>query len=356
MKPRRRRCFDPLACIRRRPWRKPPSSRSKSNRGARRLAVLLTKKSRVLVQGITGHQGQFHTRAMIDFGTKVVAGVTPGKGGTKVEGVPVFDSVREAVHRRRANASIIFVPAPYAKDAAIEAIEGGLKLVVIITERIPFHDCLDVMPYARSRGCTVIGPNCPGLASPGQAKMGIMPNQLFKEGDAGVISRSGTLTYEIVNAMTEAGFGQTTCIGIGGDPIIGTGMVDALGMFQKDRTHCRRRGNRRDRRGGGRGLHQETRDETRRGIRRRSDRAAREANGPRGRNHPRKPRHGRVEGQGIRGGGGPRRGIPSRRPEAPRSHVIERPPRNLQISACAPSPGEPRRAESLPREGETLGT
>src|SRR3989441_11221340 len=235
MKPRRRRCCDRLECTRRRPWRKPPSSRSKSNRGAPRLAVLLTKKSRVLVQGLTGHQGQFHTRAMIDFGTKVVAGVTPGKGGTKVEGVPVFDSVREAVHRRRANASIIFVPAAYAKDAAIEAIEGGLKLVVIITERIPFHDCLDVMPYARSRGCTVIGPNCPGLASPGQAKMGIMPNPLFKEGDAGVISRSGTLTYEIVNAMTEAGFGQTTCIGIGGDPIIGTSMVDALAMFQKDR-------------------------------------------------------------------------------------------------------------------------
>src|SRR2546425_1984975 len=235
MKPRRRRCCDRSARIPRRPWRKPPNSRSKSNREARRLAVLLTRKSRVLVQGITGHQGQFHTRAMIDFGTKVVAGVTPGKGATKVEGVPVFDSVREAVHRRRANASIIFVPAPYAKDAAIEAIEGGLKLVAIITERIPFHDCLDVMPYARSRGCTVIGPNCPGLASPGQAKMGIMPNQLFKEGDAGVISRSGTLTYEIVNAMTDAGFGQTTCIGIGGGSNIRASMGGAPPLFLKDR-------------------------------------------------------------------------------------------------------------------------
>src|SRR2546422_5504003 len=235
MKPRRRRCSAPSARIPRRPWRKPPSSPSKSNRGAPRSSVLLTKKSRVLVQGITGHQGQFHTRAMIEFGTKVVAGVTPGKSGTKVEGVPVFDSVREAVHRRRANASIIFVPAPYAKDAAIEAIEGGLKLVVIITERIPIHDCLDVMQYARSRGCTLIGPNCPGLASPGQAKMGIMPNQLFKEGDAGVISRSGTLTYEIVNAMTEAGFGQTTCIGIRGGPGLGTGMVERPPLFQKNR-------------------------------------------------------------------------------------------------------------------------
>jgi succinyl-CoA synthetase alpha subunit len=199
------------------------------------MAALLTKKARVLVQGITGHQGQFHTRAMLDFGTKVVAGVTPGKGGTKVEGVPVFDSVREAVRCRKANASILFVPAPYAKDAAVEGIEAGLQLLVIITERIPFHDALDLVPFAKSKGVTVIGPNCPGLATPGQAKMGIMPNQIFKEGDAGVISRSGTLTYEIVYAMTQAGFGQSTCIGIGGDPIIGTTMVEALAMFQKDR-------------------------------------------------------------------------------------------------------------------------
>jgi succinyl-CoA synthetase alpha subunit len=199
------------------------------------VAVLLTKKARVVVQGITGHQGQFHTRAMLDFGTKVVAGVTPGKGGTKVEGVPVFDSVREAVRRRKANASILFVPAPHAKDAAVEGIESGLQLLVIITERIPFHDALDLVPFAKSKGVTVIGPNCPGLATPGQAKMGIMPNHIFKEGDAGVISRSGTLTYEIVYAMTQAGFGQSTCVGIGGDPIIGTTMVEALAMFQKDR-------------------------------------------------------------------------------------------------------------------------
>jgi len=172
---------------------------------------------------------------MLEFGTKVVAGVTPGKGGATVEGVPVYDSVKEAVRRRKANASIIFVPAPYAKDAAIEAIEAGLKLVVIITERIPFHDCLELMPYARSRECTIIGPNCPGITTPAQAKMGIMPNHIFKTGDAGVISRSGTLTYEIVNAMTQAGFGQSTCIGIGGDPIIGTSTVEALALFQKDR-------------------------------------------------------------------------------------------------------------------------
>jgi len=199
------------------------------------LAVLLTKKARVVVQGITGHQGQFHTRAMRDFGTKVVAGVTPGKAGTKIEGVPVFDRVRDAVLRRKANASILFVPAPYAKDAAVEAIEAGIKLVVIITERIPFHDCLDFIPYARSKGVTVIGPNCPGIASPGEAKMGIIPNLIFKEGDTGVISRSGTLTYEIVYAMSQAGFGQSTCVGIGGDPINGTNMVEALTLFQKDR-------------------------------------------------------------------------------------------------------------------------
>ncbi len=199
------------------------------------MAVLLTKKARVVVQGITGHQGQFHTRAMRDFGTKVVAGVTPGKAGSKIEGVPVFDRVRDAVLKRKANASILFVPAPYVKDAAVEAIEAGIKLVVIITERIPFHDCLDFVPYARSKGVTVIRPNCPGIASPGQAKMGIIPNLIFKEGDTGVISRSGTLTYEIVYAMSQAGFGQSTCVGIGGDPINGTNMVEALTLFQKDR-------------------------------------------------------------------------------------------------------------------------
>ncbi len=199
------------------------------------MAVLLTKKTRLLVQGITGHQGQFHTRAMLDFGTKVVAGTSPGKGGTKVEGVPVFDSVDEAVAKKRANASIVFVPAPYTKDAVIEAIEGDLKLVVVITERIPFHDTLKFIPFARTKGVTIIGPNCPGIITPGESKAGIMPSQIFKPGDAGVISRSGTLTYEIVNAMTQAGFGQSTCIGIGGDPIIGTNTVEAFALFQKDR-------------------------------------------------------------------------------------------------------------------------
>jgi len=199
------------------------------------VAVLLTKKTRLLVQGITGHQGTFHTRAMLDFGTKVVAGVTPGKGGTKVEGVTVYDSCREAVGRKKANASIVFVPAPFAKDAAIEAIQAGVKLLVIITERIPFHDALDIMPYAKSKGCAVIGPNCPGIVTPGEAKAGIMPNHIFRPGDVGVISRSGTLTYEIVNEITKAGMGESTCVGIGGDPVNGTDMVEALALFQKDR-------------------------------------------------------------------------------------------------------------------------
>lgn len=199
------------------------------------MSVLLTKHSRVVVQGITGHQGQFHTRAMLDFGTKVVAGTSPSKAGTKVEGVPVFESVQQAVEKKRANASIIFVPAPYTKDAAIEAMEAGLKLVVIITERIPFHDTLEFIPYARTKGAVVIGPNCPGIITPGESKMGIMPSHIFKAGDCGVISRSGTLTYEIVNAMTQGGFGQSTCVGIGGDPIIGTNTLEALELFQADR-------------------------------------------------------------------------------------------------------------------------
>lgn len=198
------------------------------------MAVLIDKATRLVVQGITGHQGQFHTQAMKEFGTNVVAGALPGKGGQEVHGVPVFDSMAEAVDATGANASIMFVPAAYSKDAAVEAIESGVRVLVIVTERVPFHDALDVIPYARAKGVTVIGPNCPGIASPGKAKAGIMPNQIFAPGPYGVISRSGTLTYEIVDAMTRAGLGQTTCIGIGGDPVIGTNMVEALGLFERD--------------------------------------------------------------------------------------------------------------------------
>lgn len=198
------------------------------------MSVLVDGDTRVVVQGITGHQGTVHTRQMKLFGTSVVAGVTPGKAGAEVEGVPVFDSVSDAVERTHANASVIFVPAPYARDALIEAVDAGLRLVVIVTEHIPFHDMLSMYHYASSRGTRIIGPNCPGIASPGAAKVGIIPNVVFHPGRIGVISRSGTLTYEIVNGLKEVGLGQSTCIGLGGDPVIGTTFVDALPLFEAD--------------------------------------------------------------------------------------------------------------------------
>ncbi len=198
------------------------------------MSVLVTRETRVVVQGITGHQGTVHSRQMRDFGTNVVAGVTPGKGGTIIDEVPVFDSVREAVDATHANASCLFVPAPYAKDALLEAVDAGIRLVVIVTEHIPFHDMLVMYHYARSRGTRIIGPNCPGIASPGAAKVGIIPNVVFRPGRVGVISRSGTLTYEIVNGIKEHGLGQSTCIGLGGDPVVGTSFVDALPLFQED--------------------------------------------------------------------------------------------------------------------------
>jgi len=198
------------------------------------MTVLVDAGTRVVVQGITGHQGTVHTRGMLDFGTQVVAGVTPGKGGTSVEGVPVYDSVRDAVSATGANASCVFVPAPFAKDALLEAVDAGLKLCVLVTEHIPFHDMLVMYHYARSRGTRIIGPNCPGIASPGQAKVGIIPNVVFRPGRVGVVSRSGTLTYEIVNGIKEHGLGQSTCIGLGGDPIVGTSFVDALPLFGAD--------------------------------------------------------------------------------------------------------------------------
>jgi succinyl-CoA synthetase alpha subunit len=198
------------------------------------MTVLVDRDTRVVVQGITGHQGTVHTRQMLAFGTSVAAGVTPGKGGSTVEGVPVFDSVRDAVDRTKANASCIFVPAPFAKDALIESVDAGIRLAVIVTEHIPFHDMLVMYHYARSKGARIIGPNCPGIAAPGKAKVGIIPNVVFQPGRVGVISRSGTLTYEIVNGIKEHGLGQSTCIGLGGDPVVGTSFVDALPLFQAD--------------------------------------------------------------------------------------------------------------------------
>ncbi len=198
------------------------------------MTVLVDRDTRVVVQGITGHQGTVHTRQMKLFGTQVVAGVTPGKAGSEVEGVPVFDSVRDAVERTLANAACIFVPAPFAKDALIEAVDAGIRLATVVTEHIPFHDMLVMYHYAKAKGTRIIGPNCPGIASPGKAKVGIIPNVVFRPGRVGVISRSGTLTYEIVNGITEHGLGESTCIGLGGDPVVGTSFVDALPLFEAD--------------------------------------------------------------------------------------------------------------------------
>ncbi len=198
------------------------------------MSVLVDANTRVVVQGITGHQGTVHTVQMKAFGTQVVAGVTPGKGGTQVEGVPVFDSVAQAVAVAGANVSVIFVPAPFARDAFLEAADAGIRLVVIVTEHIPFHDMLTMYHYGRLRGTRIIGPNCPGIGAPGRAKAGIIPNVVFHPGRVGVISRSGTLTYEIVNGIKEVGLGQSTCIGLGGDPVVGTSFVDALPWFEQD--------------------------------------------------------------------------------------------------------------------------
>lgn len=198
------------------------------------MTVLVDRETRVVVQGITGHQGRTHTRLMQEFGTRVVAGMTPGKGGTEVDGIPVFDSVREAVEKTHANASCIFVPAPGARDALLEAVDAGVTLVTVVTEHVPFHDMLVMYSYAKARGVRIIGPNCPGIASPGNSKVGIIPNVVFRPGRVGVISRSGTLTYEIVNGITEHGIGESTCIGLGGDPVVGTTFVDALPLFEKD--------------------------------------------------------------------------------------------------------------------------
>ncbi len=196
--------------------------------------ILLDENTRAIVQGITGKQGSFHTKSMLECGTNIVAGVTPGKGGTEVYGIPVYDTVAETVEKHNANASVIFVPAPFAKDAAYEAIDAGIKLVVIITEHIPVHDSMDIINYAKEKGVQIIGPNTPGLASPKVGKLGIIPMKILKEGRIGMVSRSGTLTYEIANELTSNGYGQSTCVGIGGDPIIGLGYIEILKMFEND--------------------------------------------------------------------------------------------------------------------------
>jgi succinyl-CoA synthetase alpha subunit len=198
------------------------------------VSILIDKDTRLLVQGITGREGSFHTRQCVAYGTHVVAGVTPGKGGQSLDGIPVFNTIGEAVDRTGANASLIFVPSPFAADAILESAAAGLGLTVCITEGIPIKDMLKVVPFLKRKNCCLIGPNCPGVISPGRCKAGIMPGQIHKEGSVGVISRSGTLTYEVVYQLTQSGLGQSTCIGIGGDPIIGSSFVDMLKLFDQD--------------------------------------------------------------------------------------------------------------------------
>jgi succinyl-CoA synthetase alpha subunit len=199
------------------------------------VSILVNSETRLIVQGITGREGSFHTGQMVEYGTNVVGGVTPGGAGKEVHGVPVFNTVRDAVAATQPNTSIIYVPAPFAPDAIYEAVDAGIPLVICITEQVPTLEMTRVYHYVEQMGARLIGPNCPGLITPGEAKVGIMPGFISKPGGpVGLVSRSGTLTYEVVNALTEAGIGQTTAVGIGGDPIIGTSFVDVLELFQND--------------------------------------------------------------------------------------------------------------------------
>ncbi len=199
------------------------------------MAIFADSSTRVVVQGITGRDGSFHSAQMLEYGTKIVAGVTPGKGGQKFDGkVPIFDTVEEAVRKEGATASVIYVPAAFAASAICEAADSGVKLIVCITEGIPVLDMLRTTRYVADKGARLIGPNCPGMISPGQAKLGIIPGQIVEQGPIGVVSRSGTLTYEVVWALTREGFGQSSCIGIGGDPVIGTNFIDCLDAFEQD--------------------------------------------------------------------------------------------------------------------------
>ncbi len=198
------------------------------------MSILVDKKTRLVVQGITGSEGSFHTQQMIEYGTKVVAGVTPGKGGTEFLGLPVYNTVEEAVKAQKANTSVIFVPPAFAADAILEAAFSGIKVIICITEGIPAKDMINVYNLIKDKDTVLVGPNCPGVISPGKAKVGIMPGFIHKAGKIGVVSRSGTLTYEAVKQLTDAGLGQSTCVGIGGDPVIGSRFVDIIKLFNDD--------------------------------------------------------------------------------------------------------------------------
>ncbi len=198
------------------------------------MSILVDEKTRVVVQGITGNEGMFHTRQMVEYGTKVVAGMTPGKGGQKIDGIPVFNTVSEAVKNTNANASAIFVPPAFAADAILEACYAGISIIVCLTEGIPTMDMITVKKYLKERGASLVGPNTPGVISPGKCKIGVMAGYIHKPGTVGIMSRSGTLTYEVVDQLTKKGIGQSTCVGIGGDQIIGLNFVDLLAMFERD--------------------------------------------------------------------------------------------------------------------------
>ncbi|MHB8171282.1 MAG: succinate--CoA ligase subunit alpha [Thermincolia bacterium] len=198
------------------------------------MAIIINDKIRVLVQGATGNQGSFHTQQMLAYGTKVVAGVSPGKGGQEVHGVPVFDTVAAAVEKTQIDASILFIPAQLVKDAVFEAMDSGIKTIVIITEHVPVHDAMVIMSHAKANDFTIVGPNTFGIISAGMCKMGIMPNHIYKPGNIGIVARSGTLSYEIVNGLTKAGMGQSTVVGLGGDRVVGLSFVDVLKQFEAD--------------------------------------------------------------------------------------------------------------------------
>ena len=198
------------------------------------MSILVNKQTRVLTQGITGATGQFHTKACKEYGTQMVAGVTPGKGGTAFEGIPIFDTVERAVRETGANASVIYVPPPFAADAILEAADAGIPLIICITEGVPVRDMVKVKRYLEGRSSQLLGPNCPGTITPGECKIGIMPGHIHKAGTIGVVSRSGTLTYEAVDQLTRLGLGQSTCVGIGGDPVHGFEFIDVLKMFNQD--------------------------------------------------------------------------------------------------------------------------
>jgi len=198
------------------------------------VAIIVDDKTRVVVQGATGNQGRFHLAQMLAYGTRVMAGTSPGKGGQEIEGVPLYDTVEQAVLHHAVNASVIFVPAPGAKDAAFEAIDAGLGVVVIVTEHIPVHDAMDIMAFARQRGTVVVGPNTFGIISPGKIKLGIMPAVAYTPGPVGIVARSGTLSYEIASALTRAGLGQTTVVGLGGDRVVGLNFVEVMKRFEED--------------------------------------------------------------------------------------------------------------------------